>query len=80
MKNFKTRKYKQIKNEEPPENTFVHTKIDDEHGERNKQIMKLSNGLWFTRDGMYVYYKPTHWAYMETNESLYEKEDYWYCK
>lgn len=45
-----------------PEHQVVQTKIDDEHGERNVQLLKRDGGLWFVPDGsMYVYYTPTHW-------------------
>lgn len=49
--------------ETAPADTVVFTKIDDGHGERNVQKLKLSGNLWFVPDGsMYVYYRPTHWA------------------
>lgn len=47
-----------------PENVPVMTKIDDEHGCRNEQIMKRRGRLWWIGKGaaeMYVYYQPTHW-------------------
>lgn len=56
-----------------PENRMVMTKIDDASGERNVQQLRRSGTQWFTgeggacktcgqsRDGMYVYYRPTHW-------------------
>ncbi|MGW1422678.1 hypothetical protein ACWAT4_21490 [Bradyrhizobium manausense] len=46
-----------------PENVEVTTKIDDEHGERNVAKLTRKGNLWFTdpKDGMYVYYMPTHW-------------------
>lgn len=49
----------------PPEGVTVLTKINDETGERNVQILVRRGGLWFTNesgDAMYVYYRPTHWA------------------
>ena len=49
----------------PPIGVFVHTKISDKSGERNFQKMKFENNLWFCIDGTYVYYRPTHWAYVE---------------
>ena len=49
----------------PPQGQFVHTKISDAQGERNNQKMKLVNNLWFGDDGAYVYYQPTHWAFIE---------------
>ena len=46
-----------------PEREVVLTKIDDERGVRNIQSLKRIGNLWFFPDGgMYVYYRPTHWA------------------
>ncbi len=48
-----------------PEGIVVMTKIDDADGERNVQKLKKQKRLWFTEDGeMYVYYTPTHFAYL----------------
>lgn len=49
----------------PPEGVFVHTKISDSKGDRSEQQMKRKGNLWFSKDGMYAYYAPTHWAYVE---------------
>ena len=48
--------------EPPPEGIKVETKIDDQNGVRNVQVLKRSGRLWFD-DGVYVYYTPTHWRY-----------------
>jgi len=48
----------------PPENMLVDTKIDDSNGVRNEQQMSRSKNLWFA-GGMYVYYTPTHWKYID---------------
>jgi|CXWL01.1.fsa_nt_gi hypothetical protein len=56
--------WKSIQDTHPPKGVFVHTKINDRDGERNIQVMKLENNLWFCKDGTYVYYRPTHWAYV----------------
>lgn len=46
----------------PPGGLDVETKIYDEHGERNVQVLQRKGRLWFFPDGsMYVYYTPTHW-------------------
>lgn len=46
----------------PTEGIVVDTKIDDEHGCRNKQRLYRRGNLWYLADGsMYVYYTPTHW-------------------
>ena len=46
----------------PDENVVVETKIVDEKGERNVQLLKRKGYLWFFPDmSMYVYYSPTHW-------------------
>jgi hypothetical protein len=45
-----------------PEGVEVMTKIDDERGVRNEQLMTRQDGLWWINGGeMYVYYTPTHW-------------------
>lgn len=46
-----------------PQGQRLMTKISDEKGDRNEQILTLRDGLWWT-DGpnaMYVYYQPTHY-------------------
>jgi hypothetical protein len=46
-----------------PEKVLVRTKIHDEDGERNWQMLRRQGNLWFFADNsMYVYYTPTHWA------------------
>lgn len=46
----------------PPEGRNVMTKVDDEKGIRNEQILNRIGRLWFIDGGdMYVYYTPTHW-------------------
>jgi hypothetical protein len=46
-----------------PEGIELMTKIDDGHGERNVARLTRRGNLWFTdpKDGVYVYYTPTHW-------------------
>jgi len=47
-----------------PEGVLVETKIHDQDGARNVQMMKRRGRLWFIGSGgteMYVYYAPTHW-------------------
>ena len=47
----------------PPKNHLVMTKVEDEKGTRNEQLLHLGGDkgtLWFAGD-MYVYYSPTHW-------------------
>lgn len=46
-----------------PQGEEIWTKIDDEQGERNVAKLTRKGNLWFTdpKDGMYVYYTPTHW-------------------
>lgn len=51
-----------IKDELPPENEPVRTKIDDEMGLRNDQYLKRIGKLYFLLEGTtYVFYTPTHW-------------------
>ncbi|MBE9054025.1 hypothetical protein IQ243_27230 [Nostocales cyanobacterium LEGE 11386] len=46
----------------PEEGVVVLTKIEDQHGCRNEQLLKRKSNLWFFPNGlMYVYYTPTHW-------------------
>jgi hypothetical protein len=51
--------------ETAPADVVIETKIDDENGVRNVQPLKRIAGtgrLWWVPDGsMYVYYTPTHW-------------------
>lgn len=49
--------------ETAPEGKPVMTKIDDQNGPRNEQVLVRKGRLWFYPDmSMYVYYTPTHWA------------------
>lgn len=49
-----------------PEDVAVETKIEDHHGTRNQTTLIKRGWLWFTPDvTMYVYYRPTHWRYVE---------------
>lgn len=52
-----------ITDKQPPQNVFVVTKIDDGNGVRNEQKLKFVHNLWWSDDGMYVYYAPTHWRF-----------------
>lgn len=50
----------------PEPGVVVETKIDDEHGVRNEQMLKREGPRWFVPGGgMYVYYRPTHWRSIE---------------
>ena len=62
----------------PPNGILVYTKIDDENGVRNEQELTLKGNLWFGNDGNYVYYKPTHWAYIEKDKTVSWKSKYNY--
>jgi len=62
-------KWVACKDELPPFDVVVMTKIDDENGCRNERTLKRyqrspeTRSLWFVPDGaMYVDYEPTHWA------------------
>ena len=49
----------------PHEGVVVMTKIDDAQGVRNEAKLVFKNNLWWFDDmSMYVYYRPTHWAYL----------------
>lgn len=63
--------WKSCNYEKPPLDLEVMTKIHDGHGCRNETTLKLcqrtpvSRSMWFLPDmSMYVYYTPTHWAYI----------------
>ena len=63
--------WKRCSDQLPPLDVEVMTKIDDSKGCRNEQALKRyqrepnTRSLWFYPDGsMYVYYTPTHWAYV----------------
>ena len=46
----------------PPEGVHILTKISDEKGNRNEQVLVRKGNLWYFDDmSMYVYYTPTHW-------------------
>ena len=50
--------------ESAPEGIAVLTKIDDEDGERNVQMLIRKGNLFYHCDmSMYVYYAPTHWKF-----------------
>ena len=63
--------WKRCSDQLPPLDVEVMTKIDDSKGCRNEQTLKRyqrephARSLWFVPGGsMYVYYEPTHWAYV----------------
>lgn len=59
-----------------PKNEVVMTKIDDSHGVRNEQTLKLHDSLWFyPDDSVYVYYRPTHWRPLTDKERSKEEAD-----
>ncbi len=49
--------------ESAPEGVPIKTMIADGAGVRNFAILTKRGNLWWTdqKDGMYVYYRPTHW-------------------
>lgn len=61
--------WKETKNELPPINELVDTKIDDEKGIRNEGTLRFHDNLWWMSDDkMYVYYTPTHWKTRSTSK------------
>jgi len=55
-------KWIEANKELPTEGYIVKTKIVDENGERNIQVLTRKGNLWWLPDmSMYVYYTPTHW-------------------
>lgn len=58
-----------------PEDVPVETKIDDELGVRNEQVLiRKGNRWWFPDNSMYVYYTPTHYRNMTMNTAREELE------
>jgi hypothetical protein len=54
-----------------PTNVMLMTKIDDEHGVRNVQILYRSGNLWFMPENqMYIYYAPTHYRELTESEKI----------
>ena len=48
--------------EAAPDGVPVETKIENDRGIRNEQLLVKRGNLWWFVDGsMYVYYRPTHW-------------------
>ncbi len=47
----------------PEDGKFYNTKISDDTGVRNFCSLKRVKNLFFTEDGMYIYYTPTHFYY-----------------
>jgi hypothetical protein len=48
-----------------PERQPVLTKIHDDSGPRNEQVLTRFGRLWYTgpdQNSAYVYYSPTHWS------------------
>lgn len=55
-----------------PQDRLVMTKIDDDLGSRNEQMLKRSGNMFFAGD-MYVYYTPTHWRELTDIEKMKHK-------
>jgi hypothetical protein len=60
---------------EAPEGVIVETKIDDEQGVRNVEMLRRSENLWFIPGGMYVYYRPTHFRLILSKASASTMRD-----
>jgi len=55
--------------ESAPDEMLILTKIHDDNGVNNVQIMRKSKRLWFIGDSnIYCYYTPTHWKLVKINE------------
>jgi hypothetical protein len=62
MSSPETTEWRRTDTDPPPEGSAVLTRIDDERGVRNEQVLRRRGNLWFfPDDAMYVYYTPTHW-------------------
>ena len=63
----------QVKDELPPEDISVYTKIDRGKGSKNEQPLVRQGRMWFFPDrSMYVYYTPTHWMTLPDAAALEE--------
>ena len=55
-------KWISTKDELPEQGVVVETKIDDDAGIRNENLLIYFGGHWFFTDlSLYAYYFPTHW-------------------
>lgn len=60
-----------------PQGVAVMTKIDDEKGCRNEQALVRQRNLFFFPDmSMYVYYTPTHWKPLRSDEDSKMEEQH----
>ena len=54
-----------VENELPPDGTVVMAKTDDGKYARNEAELIRKGNLWYLPNmSMYVYYKPTHWKFI----------------
>jgi len=54
--------WKRTKDELPPEDTVVETKVDLGNGVRNHRRLFRRGELWYEREEVgYVVWRPTHW-------------------
>ena len=49
----------------PPEGVLVETKIDDGGGGRNHTLLTRKGNLYYSDNGTYTYYAPTHWRFYD---------------
>lgn len=54
-----------VSDELPPEGVLVETKIDDEGGVRNHTLLTRKGNLYYSDNGTYTYYAPTHWRFYD---------------
>lgn len=54
-----------VSDELPPEGVLVETKIDDESGVRNFTLLTRKGNLYYSDNGTYTYYAPTHWRFYD---------------
>jgi len=59
----------------PERGVLVRTRIKDENGIRNEQLLKRESNLWlFADSSMYVYYTPTEWQPADEADLVPERE------
>lgn len=54
-----------VSDELPPEGVLVETKIEDESGVRNFTLLTRKGNLYYSDNGTYTYYAPTHWRFYD---------------
>ena len=68
-------RWTRLEDELPPEGTYVETKIEDEHGARNRTRLVRHGQHYFLpppSEDVHIYYRPTHWRPLDDLEAFAE--------